>query len=220
MLKVIKIEESVFEENEKIAEEIRNILKERKILSFNIMGGPGSGKTLFIEKTVEILKDEFKFGVIEGDIEGTENGERIKKFNIPVVQINTGGACHLDANMVKKGIFNLPLDKIDIIFVENVGNLVCPAEFDVGTEKNIVISSITEGNGKIEKYPLMFKVSDLCILNKIDLLPYIEFDFEKFEKDLKKIAPETFLIKLSSKTGKNFNEWIEYLRKLRMEKKF
>lgn len=219
MFKVIRIEESLFEENEKIAKQVREILKSKNILSFNIMGAPGSGKTLFIEKTIEILKDDFKFAVIEGDIEGTLDAEMFKKFNIPVIQINTGGGCHLDANMIKNAIFEIELEKIDILFVENVGNLVCPAEFDIGTEKNIVVSSITEGNDKVLKYPLMFKISDICILTKIDLLPYIEFDIEKFKKDLLEISPKTNMIKLSSKTGENFNEWIEYLRRLKTKKK-
>jgi len=219
MIKVIRIEESLFEENEKIAEEVKKILKENQILSFNIMGSPGSGKTTFIEKTIEILKNNFKFGVIEGDIEGSIDSEKFLKFDIPVIQINTGGCCHLDANMVKNGILNMPLEKIDILFVENVGNLVCPAEFEIGTEKNVIVSSITEGNDKVKKYPLMFKVSDICILNKIDLLPYIEFDFEKFENELENLSPEIFLIKLSSKTGENFDIWIEYLKKLKREKK-
>ncbi|HOK56757.1 MAG TPA: hydrogenase nickel incorporation protein HypB [bacterium] len=219
MFKVIKVEESIFEENKKIAEEVKDILEKNKVFSFNVMGAPGSGKTLFIEKTIEILKEEFKFGVIEGDIEGTFDAERFKRFDIPVVQINTGGGCHLDANMVKNGILNLPLEKIEILFIENVGNLVCPAEFEIGTEKNIVVSSITEGENKVSKYPLMFKVSHICILNKIDLLPYIEFDIEKFKKEIKQISPDTYFIKLSSKTGENFSEWIEYLKGLKREKK-
>ncbi|MCS7180955.1 MAG: hydrogenase nickel incorporation protein HypB [bacterium] len=219
MLKVIRIEKSLFEENEKLAKEVREILNEKNILSFNIMGSPGSGKTLFIEKTIENLKEKFNFAVIEGDVEGVIDAEKFKKFNIPVIQINTGGGCHLDANMVKIGISEIKIDEIDILFVENVGNLICPAEFDIGTEKNIVVSSITEGNDKVLKYPLIFKFSDICILNKIDLLPYSEFDFGKFKNDLKKISPETILIKLSSKTGENFFEWIEYLRRLKKGRK-
>lgn len=214
MIKVIRVEESVFEENERIAKKVKEILKEKNILSFNVMGSPGSGKTSFIEKTIEILKDEFRFGVIEGDIEGKIDSERIERLGIPVLQINTGGACHLDSNMVMKGISEMPLDEIDILFVENVGNLVCPAEFEIGTEKNIVISSITEGDDKVLKYPLMFKVSDLCILNKIDLFPFVDFDEEKFEKQLKNLVSEIKFIKLSSKNGENFNEWIEYLKRL------
>jgi hydrogenase nickel incorporation protein HypB len=219
MFKVIRVEETLFEENKKIAEEVKEILNKRRIISFNVMGAPGSGKTLFIERTIETLRNEYKFGVIEGDIEGDFDAEKFRKFDIPVIQINTGGACHLDANMVKNGILNLPVEKIDILFIENVGNLVCPAEFEIGNDINIVVSSITEGENKVLKYPLMFKVSHICILNKIDLLPYIEFDFEKFKKDIEKISPETYLIKLSSKSGENFNEWIEYLRKLKREKR-
>ncbi|MFN4227997.1 MAG: hydrogenase nickel incorporation protein HypB [Candidatus Ratteibacteria bacterium] len=218
MIKIIRIEESIFAENEKIADQVRNILSKNNILGINVMGAPGSGKTTFIEKTIDILKDEFRFGVIEGDVEGKVDSEKFLKFNISVVQINTGGGCHLDANMVKKAISEINLEGIEILFIENVGNLICPAEFDIGTEKNIVISSTTEGEDKIEKYPLMFKVSDVCILNKIDLIPYIDFNLEKFENDLKNISPKTKLIKLSSKTGENFNIWIEYLKGLKKEK--
>ncbi len=220
MIKILRIEENLLSENEKIANEVRNILKKKKILSLNIMGAPGSGKTTFIEKTIEILKGDFRFGVIEGDIEGKYDSEKLEKFNIPIIQINTGGACHLEANMVKNGILNLPLEDIDILIVENIGNLICPAEFDIGIEKNIIVSSITEGQDKVEKYPLMFKISHICILNKIDLLPYIDFDIKKFEKDLKKISPQINFIKLSSKTGENFNQWIELLRKSMKEKRF
>ncbi len=219
MIKVIRVEENIFEENEKIAKEIKGILKKNKVISFNVMGSPGSGKTLFIEKTIEILKDEFNFGVIEGDIEGTFDAERFRNFNIPVVQINTGGACHLDANMVKNGILNLPIEEIEILFIENVGNLVCPAEFEIGTDINIVVFSITEGENKVLKYPLMFKVSQICILNKIDLLPYVDFDLKKFINDIEKISPESKFIKISSKTGENFDQWIKYLRELKMEKR-
>jgi len=218
MIKILRIEENLLSENEKIATQVRNILKEKKILSLNIMGAPGSGKTTFIEKTIEILKDDFKFGVIEGDIEGKYDSERLEKFNIPIIQINTGGSCHLEANMVKNGILNLSLEDIDILIVENIGNLICPAEFDIGIEKNIIVSSITEGQDKVEKYPLMFKTSHICILNKIDLLPFIDFDVIKFENDLKKISSQINFIKLSSKTAENFNQWIELLIKLTKEK--
>ncbi|MCM8786324.1 MAG: hydrogenase nickel incorporation protein HypB [Candidatus Omnitrophica bacterium] len=219
MIKIIRIEESIFQENEKIADQVRNILRGNNILGINVMGAPGSGKTSFIERTIDVLKDEFKFGVIEGDVEGKVDSEKFLKFNISVIQINTGGGCHLDANMVKKAVSEIDLEQIEILFIENVGNLICPAEFDIGTEKNIVISSITEGDDKIEKYPLIFKVSDLCILNKIDLVPYLDFDFGKFENDLKNISSGSKLIKLSSKTGENFNIWIEYLKGLKREKK-
>ncbi|MCM8773036.1 MAG: hydrogenase nickel incorporation protein HypB [Candidatus Omnitrophica bacterium] len=218
MIKVIRIEENIFEENERIATEVRKILKEKNILSFNIMGSPGSGKTEFIEKTLSLLNNEIRFGIVEGDIEGKIDAERIEKYNVPIIQINTGGSCHLDANMLKRAILNLPLDEIDIIFVENVGNLVCPAEFEIGTEKNIIIYSITEGDDKVIKYPLIFRVSQICILNKIDLLQYVEFNMEKFENNLKNISPSTFLIKLSAKSGENFQIWIDYLKKLKREK--
>ncbi|MCM8777397.1 MAG: hydrogenase nickel incorporation protein HypB [Candidatus Omnitrophica bacterium] len=209
-VKVIEVGASIFEENEKIAEENRLLLSKANTFAVNIMGSPGSGKTSLLEKTISELKDRFSFAVIEGDIKGSLDAERVAKLDIPVIQINTGGACHLDAFMVKKGLESLPLKDIDIIFVENVGNLVCPAEFEIGTSFNIVVSSIPEGEDKPLKYPLMFKIADICILNKIDLLSHTAFDLDAFKKHLKDISSSQF-IPLSVKTGEGFSLWIEAL---------
>jgi len=214
-IKIIEIGENLLAENDKIAEENFKILKEKNVLSFNLMGAPGSGKTKLLERTIPSLQGKYRCGVIEGDIAESFDSERLKKFNIPIVQINTQGACHLEALMIKKGLENLPLDKIDILFVENVGNLVCPAEFKLGIEKNIVVSSITEGENKPIKYPLMFKISHLCILNKIDLIEYLNFDVEKFERDVKEINPKIEIIKLSAEKGENIEKWINYIEKLK-----
>lgn len=211
--KVIKIEENVFKENDRIAEENYNFLKEKGIISFNFMGSPGSGKTTIIEETVKRLKDKYKIGVIEGDIAGSFDGKRIEKQRIPVVQINTGGACHLDANMVRKGIENLPVENLDVIFIENVGNLVCPAEFKIGNEINIVVSSITEGSDKPAKYPLMFKISKVCLLNKIDV-ENAYFEKEEFLHGLKEVNPDIVIFEMSSKRGDNFELWLHHLEKI------
>ncbi|MCM8829558.1 MAG: hydrogenase nickel incorporation protein HypB [Candidatus Omnitrophica bacterium] len=207
-IKTIEVGTSIFEENEKIAEENRLVLSKTNTFAVNIMGSPGSGKTSLLEKTISELKDRFSFAVIEGDIKGSLDGERLAKLDIPVIQINTGGACHLDAFMVKKGLENFRLKDIDIIFVENVGNLVCPAEFKIGTSFNVVVSSVPEGEDKPLKYPLMFKIADICILNKTDLLPHTDFDLDTFKKYLKDISLAQF-IPLSVKTEEGFSIWIE-----------
>lgn len=209
-IKVIEIGENIFEENEGVAQENRLLLNKTKTFAINVMGSPGSGKTSLLEKTISELKDRFSFAVIEGDIKGCLDAERLAGLDIPVIQINTGGACHLDAFMVKKGLELLPLKDIDIVFVENVGNLVCPAEFEIGTSLNIIVSSVPEGEDKPLKYPLMFKTADICILNKIDILPYTDFNLETFTKYLKDISSAP-LIELSVKTGEGFSLWTETL---------
>lgn len=212
-IKVIKIGASVFQENDRIAKQVRQILKDKEIVSFNFMGSPGSGKTTILEKTVSLLKDKYRIGIIEGDIAGKYDAEKFEKFNIPVIQINTGGACHLDANMVKEGIENLPYHNLKIIFIENVGNLVCPAEFEIGTDVNVVVISVVEGDDKPEKYPLMFKISDICIVNKIDILGFSDFNFEKFKERVFSVNKKIKIYSLSAKTGENFNQWIDFLEK-------
>ncbi len=211
-IKVIKVGASVFEENEKIAEEVKKFLKSRGIISFNFMGSPGSGKTTILERTVSLLKENYRIGVIEGDIAGSYDAKKFEKFKIPVVQINTGGACHLDANMVKSGIENLPVKDLEVIFVENVGNLVCPAEFEIGTGINIVVVSVVEGDDKPKKYPLMFKISDICIVNKIDILEFSDFNPEKFNERVLSVNDKIKIFNLSAKTGKNFNQWIDFVK--------
>lgn len=213
-IKKIEIGENLLAENDKIAEENAAILKEKGIISFNLMGSPGSGKTKILERTIFILKKDFPIGVIEGDIAGSYDSERLKGLDIPVVQINTGGACHLEALMIKKGIENLPLDKIKILFIENVGNLVCPAEFELGIMKNVIVSSIPEGEEKSLKYPLMFRISHICLLNKIDLVEHVSFDVKKFEENVHSINSGLKIFGVSAETGENFNLWIEYIKSL------
>lgn len=212
-IKIINVRESVFEENDKVAIENFQFLKEKNILSLNFMGSPGSGKTTVIEETIKNLKDKYRIGVIEGDIAGSYDSRRLEKLDIPVVQINTGGSCHLDANMVKKGINNLPVDNLDIIFIENVGNLVCPAEFQTGSRINVVVSSITEGSDKPLKYPLMFRISQICILNKIDVKDAY-FEKNEFIKGVKEVNPDITIFEISAKRGDNLNQWINHLQKI------
>jgi len=210
-IKTIEVGASIFEENDRIAGKNRVLLKKHGVFALNIMGSPGSGKTTILEKTIEKLQKEFSFAVIEGDIQGSLDGERLDRLGIPVVQINTGGACHLDANMVAKGLEHLPLEDMDILFVENVGNLVCPAEFDIGTDVNVIISSIPEGEDKPLKYPLMFRISAACLLNKADLVPHTDFSIANFTGNLKNVAPDTKLMVLSAKTGDGFKDWLDYI---------
>ena len=212
-IKTIEVGASIFEENDRIAKENQRIFRENGIFAVNIMGSPGSGKTSLLEKTISELKGQFSFGVIEGDVKGNLDAKRLAALDIPVLQINTGGACHLDALMVQKGIKELPLKDIEVLFVENVGNLVCPAEFDIGTVLNVVISSVPEGEDKPLKYPLMFQRANICILNKIDLLSYTDFNLEQFTKYLKDTSSAQ-IIPLSVKTGYGLNIWREKLSSL------
>ncbi|MGB9642715.1 MAG: hydrogenase nickel incorporation protein HypB [Candidatus Ratteibacteria bacterium] len=213
-LKKIEIGENLMVKNDQIAAENKKILKEHNIFSINLMGGPGSGKTAILEKLIpEMKKRKISCGVIEGDIAGTFDGERISKLDVPVIQINTGGACHLEAMMIRKGIENLPLSEIKLLFIENVGNLVCPAEFKLGVDCNVTVSSITEGEEKPFKYPLMYSISDVVIINKIDLSDVVEFNVDRFINFLKKIKPEIPVLYISAKTGKNIELLADYIER-------
>ncbi|HOK80712.1 MAG TPA: hydrogenase nickel incorporation protein HypB [bacterium] len=213
-LKKIEIGENLFVKNDEIAAENRKVLKEHNIFSINLMGGPGSGKTAILEKLIpQMKKRKISCGVIEGDIAGTFDGERISQLDVPVVQINTGGACHLEAMMIKKGIENLALSEIKLLFVENVGNLVCPAEFKLGVDCNVTVSSITEGEEKPAKYPLMFSISDVVIINKIDLSEVVGFNIDRFTDYAKKLKSGIVIIPMSAKTGENVELFADYIEK-------
>jgi len=212
----IKVVKKVLGVNDAIAEEIRKLLAEKKIFMFNMMSSPGSGKTLILEKSVAALKKEFKIGIIVGDICTTRDSERLSKTGVPVVQINTepfGGDCHLGANLIQGALKELDLDKLDIVIVENVGNLVCPAEFEIGEDKKVVVLSLPEGEDKPLKYPLMFRVAQIAIINKIDLEPHLDLDRKKFRDNIKKIHPQITLFELSAKTGQGFKDWLDWIRK-------
>ncbi|NPA40101.1 MAG: hydrogenase nickel incorporation protein HypB [Thermodesulfobacteria bacterium] len=207
----LEVFENILKFNQKQAEHNREHLEEHRIFAINLMSGPGAGKTTLLERTLEELKDKYRLGVVEGDLETERDADRIRKKGIPVYQITTGTACHLDASLLHKAMHHLPLDEIDILFVENIGNLVCPANYDLGTHLSVTLLSVPEGPDKPEKYPLIFKSSELVLITKIDLLPYFDFDLEKVSEQIKRINPQAQIIPLSAKTGENFEKWLEFL---------
>jgi len=206
----VKVVAKILEANERIAQENRRIFDKAGVFVVNLMSGPGAGKTSLLEKT---LAEEtgLKIGVIEGDIAGSDDAERIEKSGAPVIQINTGGACHLDANMINEVINELPLNELDIVFIENVGNLVCPAEFKVGEDIKVMLLSIAEGHDKPLKYPLMFQESSALLINKIDLAPYLDVDIEKIKRDALSLNPGLKIFEISCRTGKGISDWIKWL---------
>jgi hydrogenase nickel incorporation protein HypB len=207
----IKLVKDILEANEVIAAQNRAFFTEHGVYVVNLMGSPGAGKTTLLERTIEGLKVRRKIAVIEGDIATSRDAERIAAHAIQVVQINTGGECHLDGNMVRGGLGQLDLDGIDLIVVENVGNLVCPAEFNIGEDAKVMICSVTEGDDKPLKYPLMFQVSSILLLNKIDLLPHVAFDLERFRADALKVNPRLEIMPLSCSTGEGLESWLKWL---------
>jgi len=208
----IKVVTRITEANDRIAAENRKIFNDAGVYVVNLMSAPGAGKTSLIERTVKELKGKLKMGVIEGDIAGTEDAEKIEGLGIPVIQINTGGACHLDANMINEAIVDLPLKDLELLIIENVGNLVCPAEFKVGEDMKVMLLSIAEGDDKPLKYPLMFQESSALILNKIDLLPYTTVNIEKIKKNSLSLTPKLKIFDVSCKTGEGIGGWAEWLR--------
>jgi len=210
--KVIEIKESVFEDNNKRADLLREELKKNKTFLLNLMSSPGSGKTSTVLRTIEALGDEMKIGVLEADIDSDVDAQAVFKTRTRVVQLHTGGMCHLDAEMTRQGIEELGIKGIDFVILENVGNLVCPAEFDTGACKNAMILSIPEGDDKPLKYPLMFSKVDVLLINKIDTLDYFDFDIEKLKERVKKLNPNVKIIPISAKTGEGIDEWADWLR--------
>ncbi len=207
----VKVATKILEANDRIALENRKIFDRAGVFVVNLMSGPGAGKTSLLEKTLSGKKD-LRIGVIEGDIAGSDDAERIEKFGAPVVQINTGGACHLDANMISDVLGDLPLSEIDVLFIENVGNLVCPAEFKVGEDMKVMLLSIAEGHDKPLKYPLMFQESSALILNKIDLLPHTDVDIGKIKRDASSLNPKLEIFEVSCRTGEGISQWMDWLR--------
>lgn len=210
----VSVVTNILEANDRIAAENKKIFNEADVFVMNVMSAPGAGKTSLIERTIKELNGKIKIGVIEGDIVGTDDAQRIENLGIPVVQINTGGACHLDANMIREVMEDLPLKDLDLLIIENVGNLVCPAEFKVGEDMKIMLLSIAEGHDKPLKYPLMFQESSALILNKIDLLPYTDADMGKIKKDSLSLNPKLKIFEVSCKTGEGINEWTNWLQAL------
>lgn len=207
----IKVVTRILEANERIAAENRKIFDRTGVYVINLMSAPGAGKTSLLERTIKGLNKKLKIAVIEGDIAGTKDAERIGSLGVPVVQINTGGACHLDANMINEVLKELSLRHIDLLFVENVGNLVCPAEFKIGEDIKVMLLSITEGDDKPFKYPLMFQESSALILNKIDLLPYTDANIDKIKKDAMSLNHSLKIFEVSCKTGDGISGWTDWL---------
>ena len=203
---------NILKANDAIAEQNKKIFDDKGILVINIMSSPGAGKTTLIENTINLLKKEIEIAVIEGDIQSSYDSERIASTGAQVVQINTGGACHLDANMISNAIKELNLEPVKLLIIENVGNLVCPAEFSLGEDYKVTLTSIPEGDDKPVKYPLMFNVSSAVIINKIDLLQYIDYDVEKVKNQCLKINPDLEIFEISSKTGEGMDNWIRWLK--------
>jgi hydrogenase nickel incorporation protein HypB len=211
----VKVVTNILEANDRIAAENKKRFEEAGVFVMNVMSGPGAGKTSLLEKTIQELSGKIKIGVIEGDIAGADDAERIDKLGIPVVQINTGGGCHLDANMITDVLEDLPpLKELDLLIIENVGNLVCPAEFKLGEDMKVMLLSVAEGHDKPLKYPLMFQESSALILNKIDLLPYTDADIGKMKKDSLSLNPNLKIFEVSCKTGQGISEWTNWVQTL------
>ncbi len=208
----VSVVRNILEANDRIAQQNRDLFTEHGLLVINLMSSPGAGKTSLLEKTIDALKDDVDIGIIEGDIQSSQDAERIAKKGVPAVQINTGGACHLDGNMIRDTFEEFDFEKMDLLIVENVGNLVCPAEFKVGEDFKAMILSVTEGDDKPSKYPLMFRESKVLLINKIDLLPYIDCSLDRIREDSLKINPELRIFQVSCKTGEGLEEWYEWLR--------
>ena len=210
----VKVLENILKANDTIAQENRTLFQQKGVLVLNVMSSPGSGKTSIIERTVKTLGKHYHIGVIEGDIASTYDAELLSKLEIPVVQINTepfGGACHLEASWIRKAALSFDLEHLDILFIENIGNLVCPAEFDLGAAKNIVILSLPEGADKPIKYPLMFRIAQVLLINKIDLREALKFDINTIFTNVQQINPQLNCFPLSAATGEGFDAWIEWL---------
>ena len=212
MYKIIKVKQSVFEDNDKQANDLRCELKKDKTFLLNLMSSPGSGKTTTVLRTIEALKDEMRIGVMEADIDSAVDAETVSKTGAKVIQLHTGGMCHLDAEMTRQGLEALGTDDVDFAILENVGNLVCPAEFDTGSCKNAMILSVPEGHDKPLKYPLMFSIVDVVLINKIDAKDYFNFDFEAVKEYITKLNPNIKIIPISAKTGEGIEEWANWIR--------
>lgn len=212
MYKIYEIKKNIFDSNEQEANQLRKELKERKTFLLNLMSSPGGGKTTTLSKTIANLKDEFQIGVMEADIDSAVDADTIANTGVKVIQLHTGGMCHLDADMTRQGLDQLGIEGIDLAILENVGNLVCPAEFDTGAVNNVMILSVPEGDDKPLKYPLMFQVCQCLLINKMDVLPYFDFDIETCKSRVLKLNPEMKIIPISARTGEGIQEWSDWLK--------
>ena len=210
--KVLEIKQSVFASNDREAEKLRAELKEKGVFLLNLMSSPGSGKTTTLRRTIEALGGELRIGVMEADIDSDVDAAAIAETGAKVIQLHTGGMCHLDAGMTRQGLEGLDTNGVQLAILENVGNLVCPAEFDTGAVKNAAILSVPEGHDKPLKYPLMFQVCDVVLVNKIDVMPYFDFDLEKCREYVRRRNPNAKVIPICAKTGEGMDEWYDWLR--------
>ncbi len=212
MYKVYEIKQRVFADNDLEADKMRTELKKDKTFLLNLMSSPGAGKTTTLTKTIDAMKHDFRIGVMEADIDSAVDADTISETGAKVIQLHTGGMCHLDADMTRQGLLELNTSDVDLAILENVGNLVCPAEFDTGAVKNAMILSVPEGDDKPLKYPLMFQVCQCLLINKIDVLPYFDFDLEECKKRVLKLNPDMKIIPISARTGEGMDEWIDWLK--------
>lgn len=210
--RVIEVKQSIFEDNNQDAELLRQVMKKEKTFLINLMSSPGSGKTTTLTGLINKLKDQLKIGIMEADIDSDVDAGTIAKTGVKVIQLHTGGMCHLDADMTRQGVMELGTEDLDMVVLENVGNLVCPAEFDTGAAMNIMILSVPEGHDKPLKYPLVFQVCDAMIINKIDVLPYFDFDMEKVEEFAHRRNPNLKLFPISAKTGEGMDALAEWIK--------
>lgn len=210
-IRLIEVKEDILSDNKDLADEIRNLLGRQKVFMLNLMASPGGGKTSLIINTIRRMKGAFRIGVIEGDIDSVVDAEKIVKEGIPAVQLKTGGFCHLDASMIKLALNELNLAGLDLVIIENIGNLVCPAEFDTGAHRQAMILSVPEGDDKPLKYPLMFSICDVLVINKIDYLGIADFDMNAARERVIKLNPKIKIIDVSCKTGQGIDEWIRWL---------
>lgn len=210
-VRILEIKQSVFADNDRQAQLLRQELKEKKLFLLNLMSSPGSGKTTTLMRTIEALRDTLRIGVMEADIDSDVDARTISQSGVRVIQLHTGGMCHLDAEMTRQGLEGLDTAELDLVILENVGNLVCPAEFDTGATKNAMILSVPEGHDKPLKYPLMFSVCDVVLVNKIDVLPYFDFDLEKCREYVHRRNPQAKVIPICARTGEGMKEWTDWL---------
>ena len=210
--KILEVKESVFKNNDERAEKLRAEMKEKKVFLLNLMSSPGAGKTTTLCQTIGLLKDDVRVGVMEADIDSDVDAASISKTCARVIQLHTGGLCHLDAEMTRQGIEGLGTENIDLAVLENVGNLVCPAEFDTGASKNVMILSVPEGDDKPLKYPLMFSICDVLLINKMDVLPYFDFDVEACKERAQVLNPDIKVIPICAKSGEGMDQWIQWLK--------
>ena len=210
-VRVLEIKQSIFADNDREADKVRSELKEKRVFLLNLMSSPGSGKTTTLTRTIEQLKDRLRIGIMEADIDSDVDARTIAKLGVRTIQLHTGGMCHLDADMTRQGLQGIGTDELDLVVLENVGNLVCPAEFDTGAVKNAMILSVPEGHDKPLKYPLMFSICDVVLINKVDVLPYFDFDMDKCREYVHMRNPNAQVIPICARTGEGMEAWTAWL---------